>query len=102
MDVRTAPHREIEMISGVHGVTIRVGNIVRVRRIPYAPSLSRTLARIIEPATGASTCALGSHRWVKYIGSFTKKARRRPAERRRLLWLRDWNAKCKDAPDLYL
>lgn len=31
-------------------------------------------ARIMDPATGASTWALGSHRWVKYIGVFTKKA----------------------------
>lgn len=31
-------------------------------------------ARIIDPATGASTCALGSHKWVPYIGIFTIKA----------------------------
>jgi len=31
-------------------------------------------ARIIDPPTGASTCALGSHWWTKYIGNFTKKA----------------------------
>jgi hypothetical protein len=29
-------------------------------------------AKIILPAIGASTCALGSHKWVKNIGSFTK------------------------------
>lgn len=31
-------------------------------------------ARIILPATGASTWALGSHRCVRYIGILTKKA----------------------------
>ena len=36
---------------------------VRIIRIkPYDPSFRSTLARIIEPATGASTWALGSHR----------------------------------------
>lgn len=28
----------------------------------------------MEPATGASTWALGSQRWVKYIGIFTRNA----------------------------
>jgi len=32
------------------------------RKRPYPPSLRRTPAKIMEPATGASTCALGSHR----------------------------------------
>lgn len=31
-------------------------------------------ARIIEPATGASTCAFGSHKWKPYTGIFIKKA----------------------------
>lgn len=31
-------------------------------------------ARIIDPATGASTCAFGSHRWKPYTGIFIKKA----------------------------
>ena len=31
------------------------------RRNPYVPIFSRTLARITEPAVGASTCASGSH-----------------------------------------
>lgn len=45
---------------------------IRIR--PYPPSFKRILARIIDPAAGASTWALGSHRWVKYIGIFTKNA----------------------------
>jgi hypothetical protein len=46
-----------------------------IRIKPYVPSFNNTPARIIEPATGASTWALGSHRWSENIGIFTKKAR---------------------------
>lgn len=38
------------------------GNSIERRMIPYPPSLRRVPARIIEPAIGASTWALGSHR----------------------------------------
>lgn len=41
---------------------------------PNPPSLRRIAARIIDPATGASTWALGSHRWDKNKGSLTRKA----------------------------
>lgn len=37
---------------------------VDTRIIPYPPSFSRIAARIIDPAMGASTWALGSHRWT--------------------------------------
>ena len=30
---------------------------------PYPPNFRRIAARIIDPATGASTCAFGSHKW---------------------------------------
>jgi hypothetical protein len=50
-------------------------NKVDIRSKPYPPSFKRIAARIIDPATGASTCALGSHRWVKKRGSFTINAR---------------------------
>lgn len=36
-------------------------------------------ARTIEPATGASTWAFGSHRCIPYRGIFTKKAIKHPA-----------------------
>lgn len=42
---------------------------------PYPPSFSSTAAKIIDPAIGASTCALGSHRCEAYMGSFTKNPR---------------------------
>ena len=44
------------------------------RIIPYPPSFNKIPAKIIEPPTGASTWALGSHWCTKYIGNFTKKA----------------------------
>lgn len=50
-------------------------NAKDVRTSPYPPSFRRIAARIIEPATGASTWALGSQRWTKNNGSFTIKAR---------------------------
>lgn len=45
-----------------------------IRRTPYLPNLSRIAAKTIEPATGASTWALGSHKWVINRGIFTIKA----------------------------
>lgn len=50
-----------------------------MRIIPYPPSFSRTAASTIDPATGASTCAFGSHRWTPYNGILTKNAIRQPA-----------------------
>lgn len=41
---------------------------------PYPPSFNKTAAKIMDPSKGASTWALGSQRWVKNIGSFTRKA----------------------------
>jgi hypothetical protein len=43
------------------------------RAIPYPPSFNKMAAKTIEPAIGASTCALGSHRCTENIGSFTRK-----------------------------
>jgi hypothetical protein len=41
------------------------------RNKPYPPSFNKIAAKIIDPATGASTCAFGNHRCTVYIGSFT-------------------------------
>ena len=50
--------------------------IIADRRIsPYLPSFSRIPARIIDPATGASTWAFGSHRCNMYSGILVKNAR---------------------------
>ena len=42
---------------------------------PKVPIFSIRAAKTIDPYTGASTWALGSHIWVKYMGDFTKKAK---------------------------
>src|SRR5271157_6569142 len=46
------------------------------RRKPYVPIFSRTLARITEPAVGASTCASGSQVWNGNIGTLMAKPRK--------------------------
>lgn len=48
--------------------------MIEIRIIPYPPSLSKMAARIIDPAIGASTCALGSHRWTPYNGILIRNA----------------------------
>ena len=65
-----------------HGmnVTAASGKKGRQKRsMPYPPILSRTPARMTEPAVGASTCASGSQVWTGNIGTLmanaTKKAR---------------------------
>lgn len=45
-----------------------------IRMIPYPPSFNNRAASSIDPAIGASTCALGSHRWSPYRGAFTMNA----------------------------
>lgn len=52
-----------------------VGIICIIRKMPYPPNFRRIAAKIMDPAIGASTCAFGNHRWVRNIGSFTKKAK---------------------------
>src|SRR5258708_31516759 len=47
------------------------------RRNPYVPIFSSTLARITDPAVGASTCASGSQVWKGHIGTFTAKPRKK-------------------------
>ena len=45
-----------------------------IRSMPYPPSFSRTAARTMEPAMGASTWDLGSQMWRPYSGILTMKA----------------------------
>lgn len=47
-------------------------NLGRILIIPYPPSFNRIPAKIIDPETGASTWALGSHEWTKNIGILIK------------------------------
>lgn len=44
------------------------------RMMPYPPSFRRSAASSMDPAMGASTWALGSHRWSPYKGAFTMNA----------------------------
>lgn len=59
--VIAAPVSEIARIRGLIEL-IRLGMVIASRIIPKVPNLRRIPAKIIDPATGASTCALGSHR----------------------------------------
>ena len=71
--VTTAPIKVIDVITEYMAEVIG-GNTNTIRIIPYPPNFSKIAARIIEPATGASTWALGSQRCTEKIGSFTRKA----------------------------
>lgn len=46
-----------------------------IRIIPYPPSFNNTAAKIILPSNGASTWALGNHRWDRNNGSLIRKAK---------------------------
>jgi len=48
---------------------------------PAPPSFNRMPAKIMEPNTGASTWAKGSHKCTPYIGSFTKNPRVKDTDR---------------------
>jgi len=71
--VTTAPTNDTLMISGAID-RLLLGKFIEIRIRPYPPSLRRIPASTIDPATGASTWALGSHRCVINIGVFTRKA----------------------------
>lgn len=72
--VITAPH--IEIGRRIYEVNLDIkGSSVYIRIRPYLPNFSKIAAKIIDPATGASTWAFGSHRWDINIGIFTKKAK---------------------------
>jgi len=68
-----APPSDTARINGLMEL-IKLGIVKAKRIIPNVPSLRRIPARIIDPATGASTCALGSHRWRKNMGALAKNA----------------------------
>lgn len=79
-----APPSEIARINGLIEL-IRLG-IVKARRIiPNVPNFNRIPARIMDPATGASTWALGSHRWRKNIGALAKNAINRDIDHQKLI-----------------
>jgi hypothetical protein len=65
----------VEPMAKPHNLSGKESNMVDIRSKPYPPSLRRIAARIIDPATGASTCAKGNHKCTKNEGSFTQKAK---------------------------
>lgn len=69
--VATAPVIEMLIRSLAEELTM-FWNSIDMRAKPYPPNLSKMAASTIDPAIGASTCALGSHRCVENIGSFTR------------------------------
>jgi hypothetical protein len=80
-DFRSVCHKQVELVitmphseSSINGYIIWF--VTGDRRmvtciIPYPPSFSRTAASTMEPAIGASTWALGSHRCSPYNGILT-------------------------------
>lgn len=72
------PH-SARIINGYASSFDRGSSMTIIRIMPYPPSFSNTAASTIDPATGASTCALGSQRWTPYSGIFTRKATKQPA-----------------------
>lgn len=61
-------------MTGLINVLFIYVNIIIIRAKPYPPSFSKIAARIIDPATGASTCAFGSHKCTENSGNFTMNA----------------------------
>src|SRR6202051_1519164 len=51
------------------------------RTNPYVPILSKTPARMTDPAVGASVCASGSHVWKGNIGTLIANAKKNAQNR---------------------
>lgn len=71
--VIVAPISLILIIQGLKFLILIKSGITRMS--PYPPNFSKTAAKIIDPSNGASTWALGSHRWKINIGIFTRNAK---------------------------
>lgn len=80
-----APHIATEDMEGVSFAFVHT-RAWEIRNMPYLPNLRRMAAKIIDPATGASTCALGSHRCVRNKGIFTIKAIIDISHHREAIW----------------
>lgn len=55
------PHRD-RIMNGYDIVFVSGSKIIEIRIMPYPPSFSKMAASTMEPAIGASTWALGSHK----------------------------------------
>lgn len=67
------PQRFVDRIKVVMLFSTKVDRAV-IFISPYPPSFRRMPANTMDPETGASTWAFGSHKWTSQHGSFTKKA----------------------------
>ena len=72
--VSAPPQQQKGTINLVMDLLNVVMNIEVSRINPYPPNFRRIAAKIIDPATGASTCALGSHKCKPKIGTLTRNA----------------------------
>ena len=66
----TNPHNVILTIIVLKKFVGKMSGIIFIS--PNPPIFNKIAARNIDPATGASTWALGSHIWKKQMGNFTK------------------------------
>lgn len=57
----TPPNNPIIIKTPNKSIIINLIHLI-TRQIPYPPNFNKRAAKIIDPATGASTWALGSHR----------------------------------------
>jgi len=73
IDVITPPIIAIDII-GLTSILFIYLKIIIMRVNPYPPNFRRIAARIIEPATGASTWAFGNHKCTENRGNFTRNA----------------------------
>lgn len=73
IDVITPPTIAIDITGLTNNLFIYL-KIIIIRAIPYPPNFSKMAAKIIDPATGASTCAFGNHKWTENSGNFTMNA----------------------------
>lgn len=74
-------------------------NKIDIRARPYPPSFSKIAASTIDPAIGASTWALGNHRWVENIGNLTKNPIRVISQNRELI-VKKWGNSNSDVSDI--
>jgi hypothetical protein len=57
--LKILPPSKANIIINKKKLLIFIKNLIRI--IPYPPNFNKIPAKIIDPPTGASTCALGSH-----------------------------------------
>src|SRR4030066_387010 len=69
-------------MSGVRSMAATGNRGIANRRNPYVPILSRTAARMTDPAVGASVWASGSHVWKGNIGTLMAKERKKASQTR--------------------